>query len=167
TGKELWRANGLNPDNDGSYRIVASPVVHGDMIYAPSRERPLLALKGGGRGALTKWRVVWSFNNGPDVPTPVSDGTYLYVVNDRGIMFCLDAKTGKEIYGRQRLKPGTYSGSPVLADGKIYVTNEDGVTSVILAGPAFQLIGENDFDDYTLSSPAVSGGQIFFRTAKV
>jgi outer membrane protein assembly factor BamB len=166
TGKELWRANGLNPDNDGSYRIVASPVVHGDMIYAPSRERPLLALKAGGRGDITKSHVVWSFNNGPDVPTPVSDGTYLYVINDRGIMFCLDAKTGKEMYGRQRLKPGTYSGSPILADGKIYVTSEDGVTSVIKAGPAFELIAENDFDDYTLSSPAVSGGQIFFRTAK-
>jgi outer membrane protein assembly factor BamB len=141
-------------------------VVHGDMIYAPSRERPLLALKAGGRGDITKSHVVWSFNNGPDVPTPVSDGTYLYVINDRGILFCLDAKTGKEIYGRQRLKPGTYSGSPVLADGKIYVTSEDGVTSVIKAGPAFELIAENDFDDYTLSSPAVSGGQIFFRTAK-
>jgi len=166
TGKELWRANGLNPDNDGSYRIVASPVVHGDMIYAPSRERPLLALKAGGRGDITKSHVVWSFNNGPDVPTPVSDGTYLYVINDRGIMFCLDAKTGKEMYGRRRLKPGTYSGSPILADGKIYVTSEDGVTSVIKAGPAFELIAENDFDDYTLSSPAVSGGQIFFRTAK-
>jgi outer membrane protein assembly factor BamB len=166
TGRELWRANGLNPDNDGSYRIVASPVVHGDMIYAPSRERPLLALKAGGRGDVTKSHVVWSFNNGPDVPTPVSDGTYLYVVNDRGIMFCLDAKTGKEIYGRQRLKPGTYSGSPVLADGKIYLTNEDGLTSVIKAGPVFELLAENDFDDYTLSSPAVSGGQIFFRTAK-
>ena len=57
TGKELWRANGLNPDNDGSYRIVASPVVHGDMIYAPSRERPLLALKAGGRGDVTKSHV--------------------------------------------------------------------------------------------------------------
>jgi outer membrane protein assembly factor BamB len=136
------------------------------MIYAPSRERPLLALKAGGRGDITKSHVVWSFNNGPDVPTPVSDGTYLYVVNDRGIMFCLDAKTGKEIYGRQRLKPGTYSGSPILADGKIYVTNEDGVTSVIKAGPVFGVLAENDFDDYTLSSPAVSGGQIFFRTAK-
>ena len=167
TGKELWRANGLNPDNDGSYRIVASPVVHGDMVYAPSRERPLLALKAGGRGDITKSHVVWSFNNGPDVPTPVSDGTYLYVINDRGIMFCLDAKTGKEMYGRRRLKPGTYSGSPILADGKIYVTSEDGVTSVIKAGPAFELIAENDFDDYTLSSPAVSGGQIFFRTAKL
>jgi outer membrane protein assembly factor BamB len=79
-------------------------------------------------------------------------------------MFCLDLRTGREHYGRQRLRPGTYSGSPVLADGKIYITNEDGLTSVIKAGPTFQLLAENDFDDYTLSSPAVSEGQIFFRT---
>jgi len=163
-GKELWRANGLNPDNDGSYRIVASPVVQGELIVAPSRERPMLVLKAGGRGDVTKSHVLWSFGSGPDVPTPVTDGTYLYVVNDRGIMFCLDLKTGKEHYGRQRLRPGTYSGSPVLADGKIYITNEDGLTSVIKAGPAFELLAENDFDDYTLSSPAVSEGQIFFRT---
>jgi outer membrane protein assembly factor BamB len=166
TGRELWRANGLNPDNDGSYRIVASPVVHGDLIVAPTRERPMLVLKAGGRGDVTTSHVLWSFGNGPDVPTPVTDGTYLYVINDRGILWCLEPRTGKEIYGRQRLAPGTYSGSPVLADGKIYITNEDGVTSVIKAGPEFQVLAENEFDDYSLSSPAVSGGQIFFRTTK-
>ena len=96
TGKELWRAGGLNPSNDGNYRLVASPVVYGDLIVAPSRERPMLALKAGGRGDVTRSHVLWSFNNGPDVPTPVTDGTYLYSVNDRGIMWCLDAKTGRE-----------------------------------------------------------------------
>ena len=54
----------------------------------------------------------------------------------------------------------------MLADGKIYVTNEDGVTTVVKAGPAFELLAENDLDDYTLSSPAVSDGQIFIRTTK-
>jgi outer membrane protein assembly factor BamB len=166
TGKELWRVNGLNPDNDGNYRIVASPVVHGELVVAPTRERPMLVLRAGGRGDITKSHVLWSFGNGPDVPTPVTDGTYLYVINDRGIMWCLDPKTGKEIYGRQRLPPATYSGSPVLADGKIYITNEDGVTAVVKAGPAFEILAQNDFDDYTLSSPAVSEGQIFIRTAK-
>jgi outer membrane protein assembly factor BamB len=166
TGRELWRADGLNPGNNPNYRIVASPVVHGDLIIAPTRERPMLVLKAGGRGDVTKTHVLWSFNNGPDVPTPVTDGTYVYSVNDRGIVFCLDARTGKEIYGRQRLRPGTYSGSPVLADGKIYITNEDGVTSVLKAGPEFQLIAENEFDDYSLSSPAISNGTLYFRTTK-
>ena len=163
-GRELWRANGLNPDNDGSQRIVASPVIHGDMIFAPSRERPMLALKPGGRGDVSTSHVLWSFMNGPDVPTPVTDGRYLYVINDRGIMWCLDAKSGQQVYGRQRLRSATYSGSPVLADGKIYVTDEDGVTSVVQAGPNFALLAENDFGEYTLSSPAISDGQIFIRT---
>ena len=165
TGKEVWRADGLNPTNDPNYRIVASPVVQGDLIIAPTRERPMLVLKAGGRGDVTSSHLLWTFNNGPDVPTPVTDGTYLYVVNDRGIMWCLDAKSGKEIYGRQRLKAATYSGSFVLADGRLYITNEDGVTSVVKAGPTFEILAENDFDDYTLSSPAMSEGQIFIRTA--
>jgi outer membrane protein assembly factor BamB len=165
TGQEIWRADGLNPYNDGSYRIVASPVVSGDLLFAPSRERPLLALKPGGKGDVTKTHVLWSFNNGPDVPSPVTDGMYLYSINDRGIMFCLDAKTGKTVYGPQRLRNATYSGSAVLADGNIYITDEDGVTSVVQAGPKFALLAENDLGDYTLSSPAISDGQIFVRTA--
>jgi outer membrane protein assembly factor BamB len=164
TGRELWRADGLNPSNDGSNRIVASPVVFGDLIVVPSRERPILALKSGGRGDVTRSHLLWTFMNGPDVPSPVTDGQYLYSINDRGIMWCLDARTGREVYGRQRLRSATYSGSPVLADGKIFVTDEDGVTSVVRAGPRFEILAQNDLDDYTLSSPAVSDGQIFIRT---
>jgi outer membrane protein assembly factor BamB len=164
TGRELWRANGLNPDNDGSYRIVASPIVHADMLFVPSRERPLLAIRPGGRGDVTATHVAWRFMNGPDVPTPVTDGTYLYSINDRGIMYALDARTGKTVYGPQRLRSATYSASPVLADGKIYITDEDGVTSVVQAGPTFAKLAENDLGEYTLSSPAISEGQIFLRS---
>jgi outer membrane protein assembly factor BamB len=164
TGRELWRADGLNPTNNGSFRIVASPLIVGETIVAPSRERPLLVLRAGGRGDVTKSHLAWQFNQGPDVPSPVSDGTYLYSINDRGIMYCLDLKTGNTVYGPQRLRPATYSGSPVLADGKIYITDEDGVTTVVQAGPTFALLAENDFAEYTLSSPAVSEGQIFIRT---
>jgi outer membrane protein assembly factor BamB len=164
TGKELWRADVLNPTNDLAYRIVASPVVHGELIIAPTRERPMVVMKPGGRGDVAKTHILYEFHNGPDVPTPVTDGTYLYVVNDRGIMWCLDAKTGKEIYGKQRLRPSTYSGSFTLADGKLYITNEDGLTTVLRAGPKFEILAENDFADYSLSTPAVSDGQIFIRT---
>ena len=166
TGKELWRANGLNPDNNQNYRIVASPIIFNDIIYAPTRIKPLLALKAGGRGDITTSHLLWSTANGPDVPTPVTDGKYFYIVNDRGIMWCLDARTGKEVYGQQRIKPGTYSGSPVLADGKIYVTNEDGLTTVVQAGPEFKVLAENPLNDYVLSSPAISDGRIYLRTAQ-
>jgi outer membrane protein assembly factor BamB len=164
TGRELWRADVLNPTNDLAYRIVASPVVHGELIIAPTRERPMVVMRPGGRGDVAKTHILWEFQNGPDVPTPVTDGTYLYVVNDRGIMWCLDPKTGKEIYGKQRLRPSTYSGSFTLADGKLYITNEDGLTTVLRAGPKFEILAENDFADYSLSTPAVSEGQIFIRT---
>ena len=169
TGAELWRANGLNPDNDPFYRIIASPVIFNDIIYAPTRVRPLLALKAGGRGDISSSHVLWSTVNGPDVPTPVTDGKYFYVVNDRGIMWCLDAKTGQEIYGQQRIKPGTYSASPVLADDKIYVTNEDGLTTVVKAGPKFrsprrecterllpEFSGQSQTDKYLFAQPVSS-----------
>jgi outer membrane protein assembly factor BamB len=166
TGKELWRANGLNPQNNPNYRIVASPIAYDGMVYAPTRQRPMLAIKAGGRGDVTTTHKVWSFENGPDVPTPVTDGKYFYVVTDNGVMFCLDAKTGETIWGQQRIKPGTYSSSPVLADGKIYLTNEDGLTTVVKAGPQFEVLAENALGDYCLSSPAISDGQIFMRTAQ-
>jgi outer membrane protein assembly factor BamB len=165
TGKELWRADALNPTNDLAYRIVASPVVQGELIIAPSRERPMLAMRPGGRGNVASSHILWSFGNGPDVPTPVIDGKYVYVVNDRGIMWCLDSKTGQEIYGKMRLPPSTYSGSFAMGDGKLYITNEDGLTTVVRSGPRFEILAQNSFDDYTLSSPAISQGQIFIRTA--
>jgi outer membrane protein assembly factor BamB len=163
TGKELWRAGGFNPDKNPAYRIIASPVVFDGIIYAPTRVKPLIAFKAGGRGDITQSHKLWSFQNGPDVPTPISDGKYFYSINDRGIVYVLDAKTGAEVYGGQRLKPATYSASPVLAVGKIYITNEEGLTSVIRAGPKFEILAENAFNDYCLSSPAISDGQIFIR----
>jgi outer membrane protein assembly factor BamB len=166
TGKELWRADGLNPANEPFYRIVASPVIADGIIYAPTRIRPLLALKPGGRGDVTKSHLLWSTSNGPDVPTPVTDGKYFYIVNDRGVVWCLDAKSGKELYGQQRIAPGTYSASPILVDGKIYATNEDGLTTVLKSGPQFEVLAQNELDDYCLSSPAISDGQLFIRTAK-
>ena len=165
TGKELWRANGLNPSNDPANRIVASPVVKGDIVIAPSRERPVLALRAGGRGDVSTSHKLWEFQNGPDVPTPVTDGTRAYLITDRGVVYCVELMTGKLVYGPRRLEPGTYSASPVLADGKIYITSEDGVTSVFKAGPQFELLATNHLDDYTLSSIAIKDGQLFVRTA--
>jgi outer membrane protein assembly factor BamB len=164
TGEELWRLEGLNPRNARDYRIVASPVVEDDIVVAPTRVRPLTVLRAGGRGDVTESHRLWSTDFGPDVPTPVTDGTYLYVVRDNGVVHCFDLLTGEEIYGRQRLRSGTYSSSLVLADGNIYATSEDGITSVFKAGPEFEIISENDLDGYTLSSPAIVDGQIFIRT---
>lgn len=164
TGRELWRGHGFNNGKDPYYRVIASPVVHNDLVYVPTRVKPLQVFRAGGRGDITKSHLAFQFQNGPDVPTPVTDGKYFYSINDKGIAYCLDAKTGAQIYGGQRLQPGTYSASPVLADGKIYITNEEGLTTVLRAGPKFEILAENALNDYCLSSPAISDGQIFLRT---
>jgi outer membrane protein assembly factor BamB len=165
SGKELWRVKGLNPDNDPNYRIIASTLVVGDLIIAPTRVKPMLAIKAGGRGDVTASHLAWTFDEGPDVPTPVSDGKLLYVVRDNGVVFALDLKTGKPVWGPERLKADNYSASPTLADGRIYVTSEtQGVTSVFTAGPKFELLAENPTNEYTLSSISVSEGQLFLRT---
>jgi len=167
TGKEYWRADILNPQNQGNYRIVASPLIVGDMIIAPSRVNPMAALRPGGSGTVA---AAWTFQRGPDVPTPVSDGTYLYVVDDRGVVHCLDPKTGAVVYGPERLPSESYSASPTLADGKIYVTGEvTGTTVVFKTGPKFELLASNSLNDacspYCLSTVAVSQGQLFIRTS--
>jgi outer membrane protein assembly factor BamB len=166
TGKELWRADGLNPGKERNYRIIASPIVAGGLVVAPTRIRPMVAIKPGGRGNVTSTHTAWTFDRGPDVPTPVSDGKLLYSVDDRGIVHVLDVQTGAVVYGPERLRPAIYSASPTLADGKIYVTNEEGLTSVFAAGPKFELLAENPSEEYTLSTIAVSQGQLFLRTEK-
>lgn len=163
---ELWRADVLNPTNYAMNRIIASPLYKDGIIYASSRVKPFVALKPGGKGDVSQSAKLWEYQNGPDVPTPVSDGQLVYIANDRGILFCIDAKTGQEVWGSQRIAPAIYSSSPVLADGKVYITNEEGTTTVIRAGRQFEKLAENRLDEYTLSSPAISEGQIFLRTEK-
>jgi outer membrane protein assembly factor BamB len=165
SGKELWRATGLNPEDNPYQRIVASPVAAGDVVVAPTRVKPMLVMKAFGSGDVTKSAVLWSYDRGPDVPTPATDGTLLYVVTDKGLLSCMDLATGKTHYGPERLRMGTYSSSPLLADGKLYLTNEDGVTSVVKAGTTFEVLAENVLDGFTVSSPAAASGQIFIRTA--
>jgi len=167
TGREIWRAGGLNPDQSGIYRICASPVPVNGMIIAPSRVKPLLALRAGGTGDVTESHLAWKLNRGgPDVPTPVSDGKYLYVVNDSGLASCLDLANGEAIWERQRTSEGTVSASPLLADGKLYITNESAVTTVLKAGHEFEILATNKLnDEYTLSSMATSGTHIFLRTS--
>jgi outer membrane protein assembly factor BamB len=166
TGKELWRGGGLNPRNNPANRIVASPLVLGDLVVVPTRVNPMQIYRAGGSGDVSQSHLVWATPNGPDVPTPVTDGKYLYMINDRGIAWCFEFATGKEVYSGQRIRPAIYSSSPVLADGKIYMSNEEGSTVVLKAGPVFEVLAENLLDDYLLASPAISDGQIFIRTTK-
>lgn len=168
TGRELWRGGGLNPTNSRVFRTIASPLVKGGMIYAPTRVTPFLAFRAGGTGDISTSHLAWKFTDkgAPDVPTPVSDGERLYLADDQGNFTCLNAKTGEKIYGPESTGIGRTSGSPVLADGKLYLTSESGETAVVAAGPKYRLIAKNSLDgSYTLTTPAVAGRELFLRTA--
>jgi outer membrane protein assembly factor BamB len=168
TGEELWRSGGLNPTKNGFYRSVNSPVVADGMIYAGTRQKPVLALRTGGEGDVTESHLAWKWeeDGGPDVPTPVCDGKYYYMVADNGVITCIDAKSGKQIY-RNRLGVGaTIDSSPLLADGKLYITGENAATVVLAAGPEYNELARNELDGtFTMSSIAVSGQQLFIRTS--
>jgi outer membrane protein assembly factor BamB len=167
TGKEIWRGGGLIPNKEKNYRTISSPLVSGNLIFAPTRVKPFMAYRAGGTGDITETHLAWKFTErgAPDVPTPVSDGERLYLADDQGAITCLEAKTGTVIYGPEATGIGRTSGSPVLADGKIYLTSETAETAVVEAGPKFRLIAKNALDGtYTLSTPAISGSDIFIRT---
>jgi outer membrane protein assembly factor BamB len=166
TGKELWRIGGFNPTDNPANRTIASSVVIGGNVFTTStRGRPFIGFRAGGSGNITGKSELWTNNLGADVPTPTTDGKYIYVLNDIGIMICLDAMTGKVVYEGKRIENGTYSSSPLLADGKIYCTNEEGTTTTVKAGPTFEILGVSKLDNHTLASPVAVGNQIFLRTA--
>jgi outer membrane protein assembly factor BamB len=167
TGKELWRSGGYNPKNDKFYRGITSPGIAGENVVWCVKHGPAVAFKAGGQGLVTQSNHAWtSADITFDVPTPVSDGKVFYILGDKGFLSCVDAATGKPVYAKQRVGAGTYSASPLLADGKIYMTTEDGKTTVVAAGPEFKVLAENKLDDkWTLSSFAVSGSNLFIRTS--
>ena len=91
-------------------------------------------------------------------------GTY-YTLLDRGLMLAHDARTGQEIYGRKRLRPGSgFTASPWAYNGKIFVLSEDGDTYVIPAGPEFEIVATNSLNEMALATPAVAGGNLLIRT---
>ena len=167
TGGEIWRVGGLNPGKEGNFRIVGSPIAVGGMVYAQTRKKPLLAFSVGDDGRVDQDDLAWRWEGpgAPDVPTAACDGKYFFMVDDRGLVTALDARTGEALWGPERTAQGTVSASPVVADGKLYVLNEDGVTTVLSAGPEYRHLATNQLDgSYTLSSPAVAGSQLFVRT---
>ena len=99
----------------------------------------------------------------PLTPSPLIAGDELYVVTDAGIATCWTPRTGA-IHWQQRLN-GTFSASPVFADGRIYFLAEDGVATVIAPGREYRRLAANALDGATLASMAVSGGSIYIRSA--
>ena len=84
------------------------------------------------------------------------------MVNDNGVVTCLEAKTGTEVWtGRLRQ---TYSASPISAGGRIYFFGEDGKATVIEAGRTYKVLAENTLDDGFMATPAIDGAALYVRT---
>jgi outer membrane protein assembly factor BamB len=171
TGKQLWQLG-------GSSKITApTPIfANGLHIIASGRapERPVFAVKPGARGDLTLAKdatssalVAWSkTGRGSYMPTPLAYRGLLYVLANNGVLDAYELATGKEIY-RQRLPlvGSGFSASPVAADGKIYLSNEDGEMLVIEAGEVFKHLATNSMGETVMATPAIANGVMIVRGA--
>jgi outer membrane protein assembly factor BamB len=158
-GEEIWWAR-----YDG-YSLVPRPVYGLGLVFVCSGyDSPtLFAVKPDGQGDVTESRVVWTLRRAaPLNPSPLLIEDALYIVSDKGIASCLEAKTGK-IRWQERLS-GEFTASPLYADGHIYLLNEEGETSVIAPGQEYKKLAGSSLEGRTLASLAVSGQAIYLRT---
>jgi outer membrane protein assembly factor BamB len=171
TGRELWRLG-------RSSKITAPTPVFADGLFVVASgrapERPIFVVRPGARGDLTlpegrdkSDAIVWSrTGRGSYMPTPLAYRGLLYVLSNNGLLDAYDLKTGEEIY-RQRLPlvGSGFSASPVAADGKLYLSNEDGEVLVVAAGREFKHLATNSMGELLMATPALSEGVMYVRSA--
>lgn len=165
TGKELWRHKGVESN------AIPSPVANKDMVFmsAGFPSKIVMAIRLGQSGDLTdSANVSWKYAKGTAyVPSPILYGDYLYLTTDRGILTCLDARSGELKYEGGRVPiPATFTASPVAFEGKILLTSEDGDTFIVKAGPKHEILGTNSLGEPVYASPAIADGRIFIRGEK-
>ncbi len=165
TGEALWRCGGM------TLNVIPSPVVGNGLVYTMSgfRGNAIRAIRyADAKGDITESATVaWKYDGKgtPYVPSPLLYGDTLYFMdNNRAILSCFDAKTGKEHYLKQRLPEmqGVYA-SPVGAADRVYVMGRDGKTAVVKHGRAFELLATNSLDDSFTASPAIAGNEIYLH----
>jgi outer membrane protein assembly factor BamB len=165
TGKELWRHKGVESN------AIPSPVANNEMVFlvAGFPAKIAMAIRLGQSGDLTGTpNVPWKYAKGTAyVPSPILYGDYLYLTTDRGILTCIDAKTGEVKYEGGRIPiPATFTASPVAFEGKILMTSEDGDTFIVKSGPKHEILGTNSIGEPVYASPAIADGRIFIRGEK-
>ena len=164
-GKEFWRVKGVES------HAIPSPLVGHGLVFlsAGSQAKRAMAVKLGGNGDLTNTPfIVWEYAKGTAyVPSPILYEDYLYLMTDRGILTCLDAKTGQVKYEGGRVPvPATFTASPVAFNGMILLTSEDGETFVLKSGPKLEVVRTNSVGEPVYASPAIANGKIYIRGEK-
>lgn len=166
TGRELWFCKGFN----GRGEPTVTPA--GDLLCVVNgKAGDFYSVRPGGDGDVTATHMAWHTprKGGRDCPSPIVVGSFIIVCDMGGIATCYDAGDG-HIYWKERL-PGKYSGSPIAANGFVYITNEDGKTLVIEPGPALKIVAENDLPagsgEIFRASPTPSDGQLLLRSTSV
>lgn len=165
TGKELWRMDFHAVGNE-AHTPSATPVIGPDLIYLCTGHGggELLAMKPGGTGLLSEDRIAWRLKkNVPNRSSPLLHDGLLYITDDNAMATCLDAKTGEELW-KERLNGKAFSASPVYADGRIYFFSEGGVVTTIAPGRQFKKLGEGEFADGIMNTPAIADDAFFVRT---
>jgi outer membrane protein assembly factor BamB len=159
TGSQLWSVRGMG------MQCIPSPVALGNTLIACSGENTMGIRLDGKSGDLTASNIAWKNKKANAfVPSPVAYQGQLYIPGDNGISQCLDVRTGKLLW-KQRLGE-QYHASPVAGDGKVYFASKEGVVRVLRAGPAFELLTQNDMGEGIMASPAISSGRIYIRGEK-
>ncbi len=124
-------------------------------------------IRGGGTGDVTKTHVIWNLNNKApsNISSPVIADGRLFLVKKGGISASFDAQTGETIWMRKRIRNfGNYYASPVVGDGKIYVTGENGFIVVVKQGPKLEVLAKNDMRESCIATPAIADGRLYIRT---
>jgi outer membrane protein assembly factor BamB len=160
THNELWQyGEGAGPFNG---EIIVSPTYGDGIVFLQLwRQSAIHAIRLRGNG-LAPERLWISEKPGPQEPSPVYYRGLLYSLMDNGVLVCLEGRTGKEVY-RTRLG-GACNSSPIAAGGRVYISDNDGVTFVVKAGREFELLARNELGERITASPAVSGDLLYYRT---
>ncbi len=170
-GAEIWRKGGLNPkDNYNPYlRFVASPVAaDGKLIVPSAKNGPVICLDTNTTTDATgdSQTPQWVLRQGtPDVATPVVHDGLVFLARENGVMLCVDAETGEEVY-QKRMFADKHRSTPVCADGKLYIVARDGTVVVLSADREGTVLAENDLGDVGKASPAIVDGKVYIRTSK-
>lgn len=173
-GKLLWELGGM------SSIVIPTPSAKFGLLYVSSgyvldATRPVYAIRPGASGDITLKEgetsnafIAWYRKQaGPYNPSPLVYGDYLYVLYDRGFLSCYEARTGKELYGKERIDPkaNAFTSSPWAYGGCVFCLSEDGDTFVIKAGPKYELLGKNSLEEMCMATPAVAGKRLLIRTS--